>query len=482
MSDATKRGSVGAARAEGEESRQPTEGLTEKVATWVADLDFEDVPAGVVARSKIALADYLAVAAAAAQFSTPLDSLLAVARAQAGGGGGCCVIGRQDRLPAMWAAMCNGGSAHYLELDDGHTQAHAHPGVTVIPALLAVGESAGVTGRDLLTAMAAGYELTIRLGRTVSPAAQYDRGFHIPGLIGMFAATAAVAKLRGLRAGRIVDALGNIALGPITPFNTFAQGAPVKDLYGGWPAAMGILGVDLAEQGITGSPNLLEGPMGWLQVVVGDGASPGFFDDLPQAWHLDEVYIKPHAACSLSHTSIDAALELRGQGWSAEQITEVTVSTHVFADRLTGQAPESTQGAKFSIPWMVAAALLDGEVFIEQSNESALQDQRYRDLARKVRVMSNDEYTQQHLADERRRPSRVELVGTDGQRATVLREFPSGGPQNPLDPGTVYARYLRLMEPSLGLEGAERLWALIDSIEVQEDPVGAIVQHLTVST
>lgn len=222
--------------------------------------------------------------------------------------------------------------------------------------------------------------------------------------------------------------------------------------------------------------------MGWLEVVVGDSASWGFFDDLQLAWHLDEVYIKPHAACSLSHTSIDAALELRGQGWRAEEVSEVTVSTHVFADRLTGQAPESTQGAKFSIPWMVAAALLDGEVFIEQSNEDALRDQRYRELAEKVRVLSSDDYTQQHLADERLRPSRVELLGIDGRRAAALREFPSGGPQNPLAQEAIYSRYLRLMEPSVGREGSEWLWGLIDSIEEQENPVVAIVQHLASST
>lgn len=462
-----------------------------KVARFASELRFEDLPAAVVARAVEALADYCAVAVASAAGGGPLEALLAVARAQsgvtatngrsisgAGGAAGASVIGRADRLAPMWAAICNGGSAHHLELDDGHTRAHCHPGVTVLPALLAQAEVDDSTGADLIAAIVVGYETAIRIGRAVSPNAQYQRGFHIPGLVGTLSATAAMSRLRGFDQDRTARALGNAVIGPVTPFIAFSAGAGVKDLYGGWPAGMGLLCAALTDTGIHGPTDLLEGPMGWLQAVGGDPEHPALSLDDPADWVIGQTYVKPHAACSLSHTSIDAAIAIRHRGRPVADIEQVVVRTHVFADRLTNITPASTQAAKFSIPWVVAAALIDGEVFIEQSAPAALDDPRRRELTAKVTVTGDEEFSAAHLADERRRPAHLEITYRDGSREVAFCEYPSGGPENPLTAAAFRQRFDRLTQPVLGHEGAEHLWSSLRALPTVHHPVPGFMEAL----
>ena len=190
---------------------------------------------------------------------------------------------------------------HHLELDDGHILGHVHPGATVIPAAFALAEARQASGRDLLTAIVAGYEVVIRVGRGIAASAMYDRGFHGPGLFGAFGAAAAAAAVLRLDPERAAHAIGNCCLTPAATFQAFTEGAGIKDLYCGWPAMVGTLAAQLAAAGISGPRLLFEGKLGLARAVADRHDLGSITADLGQAWLLPTAYIKRHSACSFAH-------------------------------------------------------------------------------------------------------------------------------------------------------------------------------------
>lgn len=433
--------------------------VTARVVDFALSLELDTVPPEVITRARHALADYIAVAVAA-QREAALARLVATALSQ-GGDGDSPVIGHRTRLTPFWAAVCNGASAHHLELDDGHTGGHVHPGVSTLPALLTLAEQ--LADDDLLAAMIAGYEVGIRLGEAVSPEAQYQRSMHIPALVGTMTSVVALSRALRLSPQSALDAFGAAVLGPVAPFIAFSSGSSVKDLYGGWPAAMGLLCIDLGRHGLGGPRDLLEGDLGFLSVAAGYATDDPRLERLTAGfgvrWAITEAYTKPYAACSLAHTSIDAALALR-QDLAGRPVERVTVATHVFADRLDDRSPGTSQGAKSSIPWAVACALTRGQVFVEEFHRSALEDPALRGVAARVEVVESAEATRAHLADDRRRPSTVTVRAVGGKEFSATSEHARGTRHQPLSHEELRSRFDALVGPVLE-DGGGQIWDTI---------------------
>ncbi len=449
--------------------------ITHLVTSFAADLQLDKAPRQVVDRAILALRDFLGISLAEAD--SPLTQRLLRVANLSGGSGTCQIPGREERLSPFWGAAVLGTSTHHAELDDGHRGGHVHPGVTTIPALLMDAQRRPTAGTDLLSGLIASYEVSIRIGTAISPGAQYERGFHIPGLVGTIGSAIGVSRMRRLDQSSVEQALGASVLGPLAPFAAFSSGAAVKDFYGGWPAGMGILSNDLAAEGIPGPPGLFDDSMGWLTTVGATAQTEGFGDDLGSSWRILETYVKVHAACSFSHTPIDAALELHPHGTTAEDIAEVVVATHVFADRLDDTAPRTPQGARFSIPWVVAAALLRGRVAPEDSSQVALDDPTLRQLAKRVRVISDDEATRRHLEDDRVRPARVEVRYTNGSTRSAARSVGRGGPEQPLSETEVHQRFTTLLQGYDG-DSAEQVWDACGQI-CRPDGVPTLIRTLS---
>ncbi|MFB9733201.1 MmgE/PrpD family protein [Ornithinimicrobium kibberense] len=449
--------------------------VTQELSTFASRLALADVPDPVVDRAILALRDLLGIALSESS-SAVTDKLLHVARRSAGQGP-CVLPGRGERLSPFWAAAVMGTSTHHAELDDGHRGGHVHPGVTTVPALLMDAQVRESDGEDLLAGLIASYELAIRIGEAISPDAQYDRGFHIPGLVGMLSASAAVARLRRMAPDQTAQVMGCAVLGPITPFLAFSAGRPVKDFYGGWPAAMAILAADLTAAGLGGPHDLLDAPMGWFDVVgAGREAAGRSLEVLGERWRILETYVKVHAACSFSHSPIDAALDLHDPTTPTADIVGVTVATHVFADRLDERRPSTPQGARFSIPWVVAAALARGRVGPNETEPGALQDPELLGLAARVDVVEDTHATRQHLTDDTVRPARVSVRYADGTERVAERTVARGGPENPLSEEEVYARFMSLNE-AIKAEKLQKVWDACGNLRA-DGGLGGLVQAL----
>ncbi len=446
-------------------SNQP---IAATLARFVAELRLDHVPTAVVARAKLCLLDFMGVTLAAAR-EAPARAIVDFVRAF-GGVPEATVWGCASTAPAALAALANGSVGHHLELDDGHIVGHVHPGATVIPAAFALAERRAASGRDLLTAIIAGYEVLIRTGRAMAASAMYDRGYHGPGLFGAFGAAAAAAAVLRLDEAQATRAVGNCCLAPAATFQTFTEGANVKDLYCGWPAMVGTMAAQLAAGGIGGPRQLFEGKLGFARAVADRSDLAGMTADLGRIWLLPTAYVKRHSACSFAHTMIDAVLSLASGGpIPLEAVEHMTVRTHRFAADLDEPSPQTLTAAKSSLPFCAALALTRGHALLTDFTEDVLADDRVRWLASRTTIVMDPALDAQHAAREDRRPVRVEVALADGRRLTAERDVARGWAEDPLDPQDIAGKFQALTEPAYGPGVVRRLLDTLASLEDLED-------------
>jgi 2-methylcitrate dehydratase PrpD len=212
------------------------------------------------------------------------------------------------------AAFVNATATHGLELDDYHVPAAVHAGCVVVPAGIAVAEHLQATSRPLLTALAVGYELVIRLGLAMSPEMTQDRGFHVTGVMGPLGAAATAANLHRLDSEQAVWALGLAAAqaGGTTEFTR--SGGEVKRLHAGFAASAGLRATALAVRGVSAPTHALEGPRGFAQAFGGRRVDlDRLTDGLGRQWHLDGLGIKAWSTCTGNHAPLAALGQLCAQ-------------------------------------------------------------------------------------------------------------------------------------------------------------------------
>ena len=293
------------------------------------------------------------------------------------------VWGTEARLPVAHAALVNGAVAHHVELDDGNPRASVHGAVTVIPATLAAAEAVGADGRAVLEAIVAGYDAAVACGRSIVRGITAHR-LHEPSLVGCFGAAAGAARVMGAAPPTIGAALSLAAISlPLGPFEAFTKGAPVKDLYAGWPAFLGVTAAALAQAGLAGPVDLFEsaadGIGSFLLHAPVDDAAP------PDPDELLHVQFKAYATCRSVQpalTAIEALLPI-----DPDAVESIVVDTYPFAVELSRDSDSTTPiGAKTSVPYAVATCVLDGVVGPEGFTPAAVAEPLRQALARRVTV------------------------------------------------------------------------------------------------
>ena len=440
------------------------EETTKELAQFLSRVQFDDLPPEVVEQAKRCLLDFTGVTIAAAE-ETASQKIFDFFR-KLGGFEESSVVKYAYRTSCPLAALINGSMAHELELDDGHIVAHAHPGVTSIPAALAVAEKLRSTGKDLLTAIVVAYEAVIRIGEAICPSTIYGRGIHAPALVGTFGGASAVGKLLRLNEAGMVHALGNCCLTPVAPFQTFKEGAMIKDLYGGWPAFVGTIAGLMAGEGFSGPTKILEGPLGFCKNVSDDFDLKKITENLGQEWMIMGIYFKKHASCSLSHTTMDATLALmESHPIIPDEIEKVVVKTHRFASDLNEKAPKTSSAAKSSIPFCVSLAIHNRRVSLEGFSEENIRDEKILTLAEKVDLRLDPELDKIHLAHENLRPSIVKVYLRDGRVFAERREVAKGWAVNPMTDGELEEKFRGLAEAPLSKKRATCILELIKGTE-----------------
>lgn len=293
--------------------------------------------------------------------ATQTWSQAAIAHALASGGeGSATVIGQASKTSPAMAAFANGSSAHAFELDDVHEEAISHPGAVVVPAALALAEDLGASNLELTEAVVIGYEAMGRAGIAVGPAAHMLAGFHPTSMSGVFGSTAAAGRLFGFDSETLNHAFG-VAVSLACGTMEFASsGGMAKRIHAGRAAEAGLLAASLVANGLKGATDGLAGRYGFCNVFGTDPQTELLTDALGSRWMIDEITVKPYAACSDVHPLIQATSELRAEHQlTADQIERIEAECPTKAatqNNMDGTV--SVMAAQYSAQFNIAATIL----------------------------------------------------------------------------------------------------------------------------
>lgn len=329
-------------------------GPTLELARRIAQTQFDTLSAEAATAASQALLDFLGVTVAGAE--EPLARILRDSAAEEGGHPQARVLGTRDRASVRQAALVNGAAGHAHDYDDVHDAMVGHPTVPVAPAVLALAEHLDSSGARVLEAFCAGVDTECIIGRYAGPS-HYARGWHATATLGSFGAAAAAARLLGLDETGIATALGiagTQAAGLKCQFGTMC-----KPLHAGHAAATGVEAALLAARGFTSRPDVLETHQGFMATQSDTPSLDRFYAALATREFVPDICFKYHAACYLTHSAIEAALQLRRTHALTPQKVEavdVWVNAGHF-DVCNIQQPATGLEAKFSLRFTVALAL-----------------------------------------------------------------------------------------------------------------------------
>ncbi len=315
------------------------------------------------------------------------------------------VIGSEERLPAPSAALVNGTLAHALDFDDTHLPSVLHPSASIVPAALAAAEATGARGTDLVAAVAAGIEITNRLGMAsylvdIRNSLFFEKGFHATSIVGTIGAAAAAGLLYGLDSDGIASAMGIAASMGAGVIEANRTGGTVKRIHCGWAAHGGVTAAVLAQEGVTGPPTVLEGRFGFFQAYLDGRYDAGaMLDGLGERWELLRTVYKPYPSNHFTHPGIDCALAMRRHGLDPDEIVSVELGVASPTLRTIAEPredkirPRTPYHAKFSGPFTIARALLGGGglgLYLDDFTAETYADEKVLDLAAKVSCVADE--------------------------------------------------------------------------------------------
>ena len=424
--------------------------ITEKLANIIVDMEYEKIPDEVILKAKQCFTDFLAVSLRGSKLTG-----CEIVRDIFNNGDGSTVIG-YDQADCTEAAMVNGVFAHSLDLDDGHRFSMLHPGCSVIPAALSLTEARDKSGKDLITSIVAGYQVSILMGMIANPEHR-ALGFHSTGTCGTFGAAAASCKAIGLKFEDTVNALGLAGTQTAGLLESDHRGSMGKHLHAGKAAQSGVIAAALAEKGFTGASSIIDGNEGFLNaMVIPDVRSMKSIEKYQNKavkilsnhkYHIMDVYFKKYPVCRHLHSSVDAMIEVFNQmvlkEVKSEEIISINVKTYKIASEHVDYNPQTVEDIRQSLPVVMAITILNGYLDINniEINSSIIS------MASKVSVECDECMEKIYPI---KRPSKV-TVTTKNESYTFSVDLPVGEPEYPLDQKYILEKFHKL-NPIINLD------------------------------
>jgi 2-methylcitrate dehydratase PrpD len=430
------------------------------LAAFAANLQFDDIPAPVVRRAEDLLLDWIG-SAIAGKSGRPVQIIASFAQQMGPGSGACQVFVSRGRTTPLFAAMVNAAASHYAEQDDVHNGSVFHPAAVVFPPALAVAQELGCSGRDLLVAAVAGYEVGIRIGEFLGRS--HYRTFHTTGTAGTVAAAAAVGRLLKLTPEQMLDAFGSAGTQAAGLWEFLRDAADSKQLHTAHAAASGLTAAYLAQKGFTGAQRILAGKQGMAAGMSSDATIEKLTDRLGQRWALSETSFKFHASCRHTHPAADALLQLViDHDLAPENIASVTAQVHQGAIDVLGPVvdPQTVHQAKFSMGTVLGLIAQFRSAGMSEFDKH-FNDARVAAFRGKVQMVLDSEVDSAYPA---RWIGKVVVQTADGRTLHGRVDEPKGDPGNSLTRAELEEKALRLADFSGGASPAEmrgvfdRIW------------------------
>ena len=438
---------------------------------------YEDLSPEIVESVKITVLDTMG-AALAGSASEAGRGIARLARRHGGGASGSTLVVHGGQVAPPMAALGNGVMARCLELDGTHETGGGHAGVCIVPAALALAESADapVSGRTLMLGVALGVDMLcrLRMGAGKSKAIGWMAETMAPMCV-----AAMGSRLLGLPEDAMLDAIGLAYASCSGNVQPTVEGAWSLWTPAGTAAMNGLLAIDMAREGFRGPRHPLLGEFGLYRLYFrGDYDEAALLAELGERNEIANVSLKPYPTCKYTHHAIATALRLvETHGVGAEQVRRVTVATNSMGAAQCGfdatgapkTAPETANAAKFSIPFTVAAAIARRRVTLAEFTDASLRDPVLRELAGRVETRVDPAKDALPMLYP---PMDVTIETTDGRVLSGCEEYVKGDPRDPFTLEDCVERFLAWAAAAarpLPAADLERFVALVERLEDVKD-------------
>lgn len=452
-----------------------------ELAEWAASLQYRDMPDPVREKIRISILDNIGcqIAGATLPWSKAYFDAITTTRS----GDQATVVYYGTRLSPDDAAFLNSAFNHANEMDDTHFKSPTHPGGIAVPAALAMAEYMHTTGQQLVAAVAAAYEVQIRIAWACSPHLS-KRGHHPPVGVGPFGAAAAAGLLMGFDSEKMLHAFG-IAGSHAAGISEYTKtGGSVKRIHNAIPTQAGVRSALFARAGITGPASVLEGEKGFFKVFAGSFDSERLVSGLGKKFHLLDTGIKPHACPHFMQAALDAIDNLRDkQPLTGDDIASITVYSNeaVLNHVCAITEPTDVLGAQFSLPFSLAMRLKHGGRGVRGGNgfwdypKVDVRDPQLLAVARRIKRYDSTKPGATRVEEG----IALEVETTKGQRFVETVPHSRGLPENPMTPAEVKEKFMSLTEPLLPAGSPQKIIEMVDAIDQAKD-VSALMRLMVV--
>lgn len=408
------------------------------MAEFVTQTQYEYLPSEVIKQAKICILDLVGVALAAG--NSKLGQMALALAQEMGTAQESSVWGTGEKLSSPAAVFVNAMRGHIMDMDDGHRFGAAHMGVITVPVAMALAEKENLTGRELIEAIAIGYEIGIRLGTFINPG-HLKRGFHTTATVGVFASAAVAAKILQLSHSQTEHCFSLAGLQSAGLLEALTSGHMGKSFQVGRAAQNGVWAAFAAKLGMEGPERIIEGEDGFLHAYSDGGKEHEvLFSNMGMPFQILSIYLKTHAACRHIHPALDAIeIVKHQQNLRAEDVVAVDVETYSVAVKLTGKNPKepSAIAAKFSMPLSIGLMFTFGEagpgVYTDKNAGHSL----VRSIADSVTIRTSPHRDSMYPAER----GAMVTIKTLRDTFTLEVKYPKGEPENPLEQAEIVNKF-----------------------------------------
>jgi 2-methylcitrate dehydratase PrpD len=461
--------------------------ISKQLAGFISEIKYEDLPKDVVEEVKWRIIDWSGCALAGS--ISEVGRIAVKFAEEVSGKSLSTVVGYHTRLSPASAAFINGMVSHSIEMDDVDRASLAHPGVVIIPTAISLAEALGLGGKELISAVAVGYEVMSRVGQALMPEA-YRCGWHSTGVCGVIGAAAAAAKILNLSIDNIASAIGHAGT-LATGLQQYAHdGAMSKCLHVGHAASMGINAACLARDGLLGASRIFEGTSGVCRMFAPERFSKEdeipslvyhyILKDLPgnsntQDWRITQTSSKPYACVRPFHSAVQELLRIiKENKLVPEDIDQIYVKTNVIPSKyFSGDYVPSGYAAMLNIKYSLSIAVVKGAAGHKEFCDEVLHNPTVHDVARRVKV--SDDPTLSNLLPKTLTSCVIDVIQTSsGQKFHGHPEYAHGDPEDPMTPKELEDKFYILASDVLPREKAKSLLMELKHLHEKKN-----VKHLT---
>jgi 2-methylcitrate dehydratase PrpD len=453
--------------------------ISEQIARFALNFHLENVPEDVIRHGKTLLLDTFGVAMSCRK----MEHAIAIERAvkSFGSASQCSLWGSRDKVQLADAVLYNAALIHGVDYDDTHVAGVVHPSAPVVSMAVGVGEYLHASGKDVLEAIVAGWEIMVCLALAAN-GGFHDVGYHCTGIVAPFAAACVTAKLMKLPEGVLINALGICGSQAAALQEFLHDGTWVKKFHPGWGAHSAVYALMIAKEGFTGPQRVFEGDFGLWKTHIGrtEGLE-STLSNLGAHFRTPEITFKMYPVCHMTHSFIDCMLALRNEkGIQASEIDSIECRIEPRCFRIVCEPreakvrPRTDYMMRFSLPYVVAVAAVHGKVSPWEIDIKYANDPEIQQLMDKVRCVSDDGKRNPGYF-----PGWLKVVTKDGRTWTEDRRQEPGSPQNPIALKDVLKKFEHNLGQLYTPENKKRLANLIGKFENLDD-VSEFVESLVV--